>query len=409
MKFSLDLATVLLLFNTSLVVGAISCLHALFYSPGNRGLGILAASFLSLSCGSAIAGLGETGLLPLHLWAYSNVFLGFFGYAFMWLGIRNLSGRTSDRAVVFALFIPAVWIVVALITDFPVDNMMRATAFHVTAIGYLAFSVADVLLDHRREPLPSRLLLAAFLLGSCLGFVWSLAGILAPGSYGPSISTAFFLQILVNFGIAMSSITLGKERVETQLRHAALTDTLTNVGNRRWFFSQLPAQPMPGSAIIAMDIDLFKLINDNYGHECGDAVLHGFGQRIKGDLRGDDVFARMGGEEFCLYLPETSADAAMVLADRLRTTVSRTPFPACDRELSVTISLGIAITCSSDRTWSDVLRRADNALYNAKYCGRNCVRMETLPAARVEMAQSQASPFPRQFDGLAETLSPRNA
>ena len=162
----------------------------------------------------------------------------------------------------------------------------------------------------------------------------------------------------------------------------AITDQLTGLYNRRHMMKQLGqflqranAGGPPVSVFIA-DIDHFKRVNDTYGHDVGDEVLKEFSERMKENVRPADIACRQGGEEFVVIMPETAGDMASVVAERLRRDVAGQTFRV-DRgrqQLDVTVSLGVATSSGDATTIDDLLKRADEALYEAKEKGRNQVR-----------------------------------
>ncbi|KSV69471.1 PleD family two-component system response regulator [Ensifer adhaerens] len=161
----------------------------------------------------------------------------------------------------------------------------------------------------------------------------------------------------------------------------AVTDGLTGLHNRRYFDTHLKllmdraaARGRPLS-ICMTDIDRFKQVNDTYGHDVGDEVLREFANRIRTTVRGADLACRFGGEEFIVVMPDTSAEMAAGVAERLRTIIESLPFaiPQADGPLKVTASMGIATLRPGSDTAEALLKRADTALYQAKHEGRNRV------------------------------------
>lgn len=165
-----------------------------------------------------------------------------------------------------------------------------------------------------------------------------------------------------------------------QLWELSTVDALTKVFNRRYFMHRLEGEFKRGDrydanlAFIMIDIDFFKKLNDNYGHQVGDDVLRTLGGIISCSVRESDVPGRYGGEEFCVLLPHTQVEGAKVLADRLHEAVRTTGFPTSAGPLHVTISLGISSTLMEGvESTADLIRLADEALYRAKKEGRDRV------------------------------------
>ena len=188
--------------------------------------------------------------------------------------------------------------------------------------------------------------------------------------------------------IARSLTQICRKRCNDRLRASvrqtielAVTDGLTGLHNRRYLDNHMKllidratARGRPLSVCIT-DIDRFKLVNDTYGHDAGDAVLREFANRVRSAVRGADLACRYGGEEFVLVMPDTSAEMAAGVAERLRTIVEREPFrvPGTDVFLPVTASIGLASMMPAGDSPEALLKRADEALYEAKRSGRNRV------------------------------------
>jgi two-component system, cell cycle response regulator len=161
----------------------------------------------------------------------------------------------------------------------------------------------------------------------------------------------------------------------------AITDALTGLFNRRYMESHLGtlieqamSRGKPLTALV-LDIDFFKSVNDTHGHDAGDDVLREFALRIKRSIRGIDLACRYGGEEFVVIMPETDMAVAAMVAERLRRRIAADPFAIQQgaRTIPITISIGIAAMRGKDDNAASILKRADNALYQAKRDGRNRV------------------------------------
>jgi len=166
------------------------------------------------------------------------------------------------------------------------------------------------------------------------------------------------------------------ETANESLAALARTDPLTGLSNRRHFFehfeSELYRQPSR-LAIILIDIDHFKRVNDAYGHQVGDGVLIDFAAVVRRSVRKSDMVARVGGEEFAVLLPEAGLDDALAVAESIRKNVSEAPFRlGDDPDGRVTCSLGAGAVALPPRPRAELLyRQADDALYEAKRNGRN--------------------------------------
>jgi two-component system cell cycle response regulator len=166
-----------------------------------------------------------------------------------------------------------------------------------------------------------------------------------------------------------------QDRLRSDLGQAlemALTDPLTGLYNRRYLMRHLHGlllQPsFPGLAVLMVDLDRFKDLNDGHGHAAGDLALRAVAETLRGCTRVFDSLARYGGEEFVLVMPGTGPSEAMAVAERLRARIEAMSFPAGHR---LTISVGVAWTDERDTQADDILARADAALYAAKRAGRN--------------------------------------
>ena len=161
----------------------------------------------------------------------------------------------------------------------------------------------------------------------------------------------------------------------------ALTDSLTGVFNRRYVSAHLPrlldraADSNKPVSILMFDIDHFKRVNDTFGHDVGDEVLREVAIRSAHNLRNFDLVARLGGEEFVVIMPDTDGEAALMVAERLRQRIGDTPFAvsAPIGEITVTVSVGVAVGGRVGDTVDTLIKRADEALYEAKRSGRNRV------------------------------------
>lgn len=183
---------------------------------------------------------------------------------------------------------------------------------------------------------------------------------------------------------SQAAVALENARLHDVVQRQAVTDDLTGLANRRRFMAVLDAEIEravhggSGLAVVLIDLDDFKLVNDNAGHDSGDRVLVAFGTLLERHVRDVDLAARLGGEEFAVVLPDAGLDGAVATANRLSRALAERPLPgAGGREIGLTASCGVVHFVPGD-TSEELLRLADRALYRAKGEGKNrvCVARE---------------------------------
>lgn len=188
--------------------------------------------------------------------------------------------------------------------------------------------------------------------------------------------TILFQQIIFTPLLAISVLLVINEENLHKLRIQAEHDSLTNLRNRRSFLEQLRKAASLSSrlktplAILTIDLDDFKSINDQYGHQAGDEVLKAFCRIAEKCIRGEDGFGRLGGEEFAMYLINTDIPTALTIAERIRATVESSPVEISGKAIYYTTSLGVT-KYDASLGIENALGKADHALYAAKRNGRN--------------------------------------
>lgn len=217
---------------------------------------------------------------------------------------------------------------------------------------------------------------------------------LLEGNADPIVSDVIGLLIsaLMLVGVlGLRALFTQMRRQERELVRLATTDALTQIHNRRHALElarqELVRQRRTGRplALLVMDLDHFKAVNDNHGHAAGDAVLAAVSLACQEALRAMDIFGRLGGEEFVVVLPETDEAQALVSGERLRARVAALETAFSGHTIRITVSIGIALATDraddADATLTRLLREADTALYQAKNDGRNrCVVWHPEPA-----------------------------
>ncbi|MBX6374196.1 MAG: GGDEF domain-containing protein [Acetobacteraceae bacterium] len=302
-------------------------------------------------------------------------------YAALWGAVRQFDGRRLLTVGMVAG--PALWLIACQIPAFytlPADRTMLASAI----AGAYSLAAAVELWRGRRERLPSRwFLIGLFLLialhhaGQLLfGRAWPIPDMTGP----PPMLTVVSSFLLLN---------LVKERSSFRYQKEAWLDPLTGVFNRRGFLEAAARRTAPrrrdraptAAALLLMDLDRFKQINDRFGHTVGDRVLRLFVAVARAELAPGDVLGRLGGEEFAALLPGGDAPEAMAVADRIRRAFARAAAMVDGCEVDARVSIGVAAhRHDAGGGLENLLREADAALYRAKANGRDRVEM---PAAEL--------------------------
>lgn len=235
-----------------------------------------------------------------------------------------------------------------------------------------------------------------------VGTLLALRGALAPlwreqlavGIHGAAASSTGLVFAFMVFGLVLNTTLLAMVvyRLVRRLQFQSDHDVLTGLLGRRPMERRIQEEAARGRrngtpyALLSIDIDHFKGINDGYGHAVGDAVLTRVARALRDAARAEDSVARMGGEEFWALLPGVDLASAQAAAERLRLCVRGLAHPDTDPPLRVSVSIGVAASERADEPAASLLRRLDRALYAAKAAGRDCVRLarhgdDTLPAA----------------------------
>jgi diguanylate cyclase (GGDEF)-like protein len=313
----------------------------------------------------------------------------FTSFALTWTGARLFDHRKPEYVLLFAG--AALWLVACRIPGFTdsFDLRLLLSSGIITAYTWAA---AFEFWRGRSEPLVSRwpaifMLFAhgaLYLLRTPLGDLLPWLTRNNPLLESVWLSVLSFEALLFTIAIAFILLAMAKERAEYRHKTAALIDPLCGISNRRAFlqegeehFARQVTDPRP-TAVMLLDLDNFKSINDHYGHAVGDRVLEIFAKIASSCLRRIDLFGRLGGEEFGALLHDTTRDRALVVAEQIRSA-----FAAATREvdgcpIAGTVSIGIVVACDTVLDLSALLAQADHALYRAKHAGRNRIEIASI-------------------------------
>ena len=326
--------------------------------------------------------------------------LAAFGYAFMWAGFRVFDRRRAHLAVILAG--PLLWcLAYLLVPQVAADVNSRIIVSSVIISAYSLWIGVDVWRGRGGQSLPTRPLAATFFVSH--GVIYGLRipmAITVPAAFGhgTAYSAWFALFSLELFAhtilAAVAMLVLIKERGEALYRQASRTDALTGIANRGSFLDDVRARladPAQGTLMI-FDLDRFKAINDTYGHLAGDLVLKRFSAQVAARLEANMLFSRFGGEEFALFAPGRDMAAAEPFAETLRREVAALPVRAGEREIAVSVSIGLADVATFGADFDRLHSAADGALYAAKEAGRNQVKRAAPSLGLSDIAERMRSP-----------------
>jgi diguanylate cyclase (GGDEF)-like protein len=320
-----------------------------------------------------------------------------FAVGCLWQGVRVFEGRKPALGRLLAVCL--LWIGLCCIPEFMTSMLARvvgASAF----VGALCAVAAYEIWRNRQEALASRW--PAFAVFASFAALMVLRIVVAPWApfpmgVGPVDSVWLGVFLWLVFGhstcAAVFFLAMTLERREAQQRSFAMSDPLTGLMNRRAFadlaarMNRRRAGARSTMALLVLDLDHFKLVNDLHGHDVGDRLLKAFADVSEASVRPSDHLFRMGGEEFCFVLPETSLKDAIDIAERIRAAVAASPVDTERGPAAATVSIGIAATQFAIDV-EVLLAAADAAVYEAKARGRNRVVVaEPSSLVRLETAE----------------------
>jgi diguanylate cyclase (GGDEF)-like protein len=345
---------------------------------------------------AASLGIGLTlwrSLDPLAPILAGNGFV-LLGSGLGWLGVRQFVGKSTPWLTVLGIM--AGTIAGLAFATLVYDSLaLRVVIFSAAQSVLIGWAVVDIL-DRRAGGITPGCLLAA---GACsilllLNAARTVLAVIASGSEMPVMASgqlqaalvflvAVFGALVCQFGFLLMTM----DRLQTEMVHLTGVDDLTGAANRRRLLAACEQECVRSVrtrrafAIMVIDVDRFKAINDSHGHAVGDEFLKMFANTAIGQLRAQDLLARLGGDEFCVLMPETDGEQAAKTAGRLAAAVRNTSVHRDGARIGSTISIGVA-------QWSPAIGRkacalldlADKALYLTKKAGRDGVTLAPLPA-----------------------------
>lgn len=309
----------------------------------------------------------------------------FTSFAATWIGARVFDGRKVSFVGLFAGGL--LWLVLCRI-PFVADSMEARVLLSSAIITAYTWLAAYEFWRGRAEPLVSRwpaifLLFAhgaLFLLRTPLS---TIAPWVAQTQVFESVwmTVLSFEALLFTIAIAFILLAMAKERIEYLHRTAALLDPLTGIPNRRAFlegcnhFTESQSANPRAGAVLVMDLDHFKWVNDQFGHGTGDCVLQIFAEAASASVSKLDIVGRLGGEEFAALLDDADRERALAIAEEIRGAFADAALEVNGRQVGATVSIGVALCEPDEFDAHALLAQADQALYRAKERGRNRVEI----------------------------------
>ncbi len=382
---SLHLPTLLAIAVFVSITAAVLLLLSWAQDRNVQALALWAAAFLTGALGlGLIAGRGEWEDFWTITIANAMVALA---YGIMWGGVRNFEGRKRSFAIMGAG--AGAWLLACqnqLFYATPSARVALMSAILVLYSGLSAWEFWRGRDEHLAFRLPIILLLIVHAALSIIRI--PLAGALPLPEDGGELHVGWWSFVAFEgiFFVICTSYLLGgiaKERLVLWYKRASLVDPLTGAANRRAFMDlgrrmlRRLAFHRGGVALLLFDLDRFKSINDGFGHHAGDSVLVTFCRTAQAALRPNDLFGRLGGEEFACILPDVSYERALEVAERIRSTFEQAGRQIGEDALSATVSVGVAMSDASEQAdLAALLETADRALYRAKSSGRNRIERD---------------------------------
>jgi diguanylate cyclase (GGDEF)-like protein len=331
----------------------------------------------------------------------------FLAFAVTWTGARVFDGRKALPVYIVAG--PVLWLVVCHLPSFAGELELRFLLASGIITTY-TWLTAYEFWRGRSEPLVSRwpAIFMLFAHGALFLLRTPLAAMLPWSPTTQVFESVWFTvlsfeALLFTIAIAFIFLAMAKERTEFRHKTAAMVDPLTGIANRRAFLhdaSELTKRNANGSrqiAVLLMDLDHFKSINDRYGHAIGDRVLQVFAESTRETIRPNDLFGRLGGEEFAAVLGDVTREEAVDLAERIHRQFLDAAACVDGYSVGATVSIGVVLTQDSGLDVPELLAQADQALYYAKERGRNRVEVATFD----HMRKRKDSASPRRSGATA--------
>ena len=343
-------------------------------------------SVATISLGAGAALIGFRDMLPTFISIVISNILLLFGYVLYFEGTRRFVEKEENIHPLSFFTMIAAFVGLILFT-YTVPSF-NARIYIISSFESLLTFICGLLLVNRSKLDRWRkvdLITAGFFFFASFLLFFRIIFTIIGGPIEDFINLGSgHASIIIGITLFVSGTTFGylwmvAKRYENELVKLAALDPLTSTFNRRGLEATIEKelnkmqQTDQSLSAIFFDIDHFKLINDRYGHKAGDTVIAEYAKLIQENLRPDDILGRMGGDEFILILPKTSAEEAFKIAERLRKEAKKHTFIIGQNKITITSSFGVTTTNNSEISVDDLIPKADQALYQSKQTGRNRV------------------------------------
>lgn len=385
----MDFAVPLDLRSIFFVTGISSLLGAAFLFGMRPRAGALRDAFglFALATSMMAAGfvaLGATGMPETLLGRVLSNLLVSGATVIIWGACSRLADRPA-RPLLMAGSLIALAAALAPLSTQAAMQPLRHLVGSVWALGFLGLALRQLLTAPRRGDAGAMRLAAGTLAVFCVLLIIRIATLAVAGATPladleqPDIAVGWFnlVYAMVPFALTIAAIAVSNSRLTAELARLAGTDDLTGLVSRRLLFERgeamLARLPADGClAVLMVDLDDFKQVNDAYGHAVGDEVLRHVARLLRESLREDSLIVRYGGDEFCALVPVASEGAAFVVGERLRSSLATSPWLSVDPPVLITASVGVSVHRHGS-SLRERLVEADKRAYSAKAGGRNLV------------------------------------
>lgn len=344
--------------------------------PGTAPRSLALRGLAMLSQGAGFVLVGQSGVIDSHWLGPATGALILLGHGLTLVGLRMLLGAREYNWTIAGV-LTCSWLAMSWTAWMEPDGIITSTLRPIYSTGYALAACWPVVPRLRRpHSIGARIWVgtAVFVAATQIWGLLSKSGSVSLAA--ASTSMIMWLVALMPTLTGVAFLMMYNEAVQADLHDLARIDPLTGVNNRRALMEQLEramarAEPTRQIAVLLIDVDRFKQVNDRFGHAAGDRLLTDIARHLGRTLRRRDVLGRLGGEEFLVIASVQNIEEALDLGERLRAVVETSVISVDGEALRTTVSIGLTVDAERRQTVPGILDHADRALYKAKHAGRN--------------------------------------